>query len=47
MYVRIMCGSNRIEPLSINGRGRNQLEKINYENPLSLVDLEEVADYRE
>jgi hypothetical protein len=47
MYVRIMCGSNRIDPPSITGRGRNQPEKINYEKPMILVALEERTVYRE
>jgi hypothetical protein len=47
MYVRIMCSSNRIDQPSIIGRGRNQPEKINYEKPIILVALEEMAVYRE
>ena len=47
MYVRIMCGSNRIDLPSITGRGRNQPEKTNYEKPMILVTLEEVIVNRE
>ena len=46
MYVRIMCGSNRIDPPSITERGRNQPEKINYKKPMILVAPEEMTVYR-
>jgi len=43
MYVRIMCGSNRIYLPSIAQRDRNHLQITNYEKPMSLVALEERA----
>jgi hypothetical protein len=47
VYVRIMCSSSRVGPLSSTERGGNQPEKNNYEKPMILVALEEMTVYRE